>query len=1056
MSVAVHQYPYQHVGPWTQHPDPSRGLFGTHRTSVAVHQYTYQHVVHIGRLWVSASTHWTSVAVRVCPCVSVSTHKTSKAVHHTHDVRGCPPAPTGRPWLSVSTHRTSLAVRLCPWASASTHRTSLAVRGCSSAHKGRPCVSVSTHRTSVCVSVCRCVSVSTHKTSVAVHQYTYQHAGPWTQHAGPSRGLFGTHRTSVAVHQYTYQHAGPSTQHTGHGLSTLALLVDCLGDFGPRGLSVQYTQDVCGCPLAHTGCPWVSVSTHRTSLAVRVCLCVSISTHRTFVAVHQYTYQQVGPWTQHADPSHGLFGMSLAVRVCPSTHTGRPWLSISTHISTLVLGLSTLTLLVDCSGDFGPRELSVQYTQDVCGCPLALTERPCMSVSVHVCPSVSVRTHRTSMAVQQYTYQHVVHIGRLWVSASTHWTSVAVLVCPCAHTRRPRLSISTHISTLFLGLSTLCLPVDCLGDFGPRGLSVQYTRRPWVSFSTHRTSVAVRLHTQDVFGCPFVSVGVCQHTQNILGCPWLFVSTHRTSVCVRQHTQDVRVCQCVYLCVSQHTQDVRGCPSVHISARWSLDTACWPIPWSVWVILAHVGCLFSTHRTFVGVHQHTQDVLGCPCVSVGVRQHSEDVLACPWLFGSTHRTSVCLRQHTQDVRVCPSAHTGRPCVSVFVGVCPSAHTRRPWLSISTHISTLVLGLSMVALPVDCLGDFGPRGQSVQYTQAVCGCPPEHTGRPWLSVCVRMFPCVSVSTHRTSVAVHQYTYQHAGPSTQHAGHGLSTLALLVDCLGDFGTRGLSVQYTQDVCGCPLAHTGCPWVSVSTHRTSMAVRVCLCVSISTHRTFVAVHQYTYHQVGPWTQHADPSHGLFGTSLAVRVCPSTHTGRPWLSISTHISTLVLRLSTLTLLVDCSGDFGPRELSVQYTQDVCGCPLAHTERPCMSVSVHVCPSVSVSTQRTSVAVQQYTYQHVVQYTQDVRGYPSAHTGRPWLSVCVRGCPPALRGRPWLSVAVRQHTQDIRVCPSAHTGRPCVSVSTHRTSVCVSVCRCVSVSTHRTSVAVHQYTSAR
>ncbi|CAG7871045.1 unnamed protein product, partial [Brassica rapa] len=79
---------------------------------------------------------------------------------------------------------------------------------------------------SVCVRVCPCVSISTHRTYVAVHQYTYQHVGPWTQHAdpscrlfgqhaGPSHGLFGTHRTSVAVHQYTYQHAGPWTQHAG-------------------------------------------------------------------------------------------------------------------------------------------------------------------------------------------------------------------------------------------------------------------------------------------------------------------------------------------------------------------------------------------------------------------------------------------------------------------------------------------------------------------------------------------------------------------------------------------------------------------------------------------------------------------------------------------------------------------------------------------------------------------------------------------------------------------------------------------------------------------------
>ena len=75
-------------------------------------------------------------------------------------------------------------------------------------------------------------------------------------------------------------------------------------------------------------------------------------------------------------------------------------------------------------------------------------------------------------------------------------------------------------------------------------------------------------------------------------------------------------------------------------------------------------------------------------------------------------------------------------LSVFVRVCLSAHTGHLWLSISTHISTLVLGLSTLALPVDCLGDFGPRGQSVQYTQDVHGCPPAHTGHPRLSVAVR--------------------------------------------------------------------------------------------------------------------------------------------------------------------------------------------------------------------------------------------------------------------------------------------------------------------------------
>ncbi|CAG7876016.1 unnamed protein product, partial [Brassica rapa] len=57
----------------------------------------------------------------------------------------------------------------------------------------------------------------------------------------------------------------------------------------------------------HTGRPWLSVCICHTH-DVRGYLCVSVSTHRTFVAVHQYTYQHVGPWTQHAGPSRRLFG----------------------------------------------------------------------------------------------------------------------------------------------------------------------------------------------------------------------------------------------------------------------------------------------------------------------------------------------------------------------------------------------------------------------------------------------------------------------------------------------------------------------------------------------------------------------------------------------------------------------------------------------------------------------------------------------------------------------------------------------------------------------------
>ncbi|CAG7870434.1 unnamed protein product, partial [Brassica rapa] len=263
-------------------------------------------------------------------------------------VRVCPSAHTGRLWL------TSVAVHVCPCVSVSTHRTSVAVHQYTYQHVGHPWVSVSTHMTSVCVRQhtqdvcgCPCVSVSTHRSSVAVHQYTYQHVGPWTQHADPSRGLM------------------------------LLLPVDCSGDFGPRGLSVQYTQDICGCPSAHTGRPWVSIRTYRTSVAVHVCLCVSVSTHRTSVAVHQYTYQHVGPWTQHAGSSCGLFGCFWPTWAVCSVHTGRLWVSASTHRTS-----------VDVHG-------CLQHTHDVCVCPTAHTRRPWLSVcarqhtqDVCGCPSV--------------------------------------------------------------------------------------------------------------------------------------------------------------------------------------------------------------------------------------------------------------------------------------------------------------------------------------------------------------------------------------------------------------------------------------------------------------------------------------------------------------------------------------------------------------------------------------------------------------------------------------------------------------------------------------------
>ncbi|WZY93806.1 hypothetical protein YC2023_066135 [Brassica napus] len=1237
LSVCVRLCPSAYTGRPTsvcvrQHTQEVRGCpcvsVNTHRTSVAVHQYTYQH-----------AGPWTQHAGPSVHCLRDFDPR-GLSVQYTQDIRGCPPAHTGRLWLSISTHISTLVLGLSTLALTVDFSDDFGarglsiqytqdVRGCSLAHKGRPWVSVSTHRTSVGVCQhtqdfcgCPCVFVCVGQHTQDVHGCPSVHiSGRWPfpltvrvilAHVGC---LFSTHRTSVGVRQHTQDVRGCPSAQTGRlwlsisthistlgvGLSTLAVPVDWSGDFGPLGLSIQYTQDVRGSSSAHTGRPCVSVSTHRTSVAFCVCPCVSVSIHRTSYA---------GPWTQHAGPSvHCLGdfdprGLSVQytqdVRGCPPAHTGRLWLSISTHISTLVLGLSTLALPVDCSGDFGPRGLfvqytqdvrgcpthistlalpvdcsgdfgprglSVQYTQDVRGCPPAYTGRPRLSVSTDRTTHISTLVLGLSTLALpvdwsgdfgprglsiQYTQDvrgcSSAHTGRPCVSVSTHRTSVAFRVCQCvsvstnrtsyagpwtqhagpsvhclgdfdpcglslqytqdvrgcppAHTGRLWLSISTHISTLVLGLSTLALPVDCSGDFGPRGLFVQYTQDVR-GCPTHISTLALPVDCSGDFGPRGLSV---QYTQDVRGCPPAYTGCPRLSVSTDRTSVADRVCQCVSLCVRQHTHDVRGCPSVHISARWSLDSARWPFPWTGRVILAHVGCLFSTHRTSVGVRQHTQDVRVCPSAHTGRPWLSVCVSVCPsaQTGRSTHRTAVCVRQHTQDVRGCPCVsvcvcHTHRMSVAVHqytyqhagpwtqhagpwtqhagpsvhclgdfdprglsvqytqdVSGCPPAHTGRLWLSISTHISTLVLGLSTLALPVDCSGDFGPRGLSIQYTQDVRGCPSAHTGRPW---------CVSVSTDMTSVAVHQYTYQHAGPWTQHAG-------LSVHCLGDFDPRGLSVQYTQDVRGCPPAHIGRlwqsiihrgrRWVSVSTHRTSVGVcqhtqdfRSCPCVSVNTQRTSVAVHQYTYQHAGlPVDCSGD--FGPRGLSVQytqdVRGCPPAYTRRLWLSVNIERTSVAFRVcQCLSVCVR------------NHTQDVRGCPSVHISARWTSVAVRVCQCVSVNTHRTSVAVHQYTYQHAgpwiqhagpsvyclgdfdprglsVQYTQDVRGCPPAHTGRLWLTHRT-------------SVGVRQHTQDVRGCPSAHTGRLWVSVSTHRTSVAVHVCPCVSVSTDMTSVAVHQYT---
>ncbi|KAG5373739.1 hypothetical protein IGI04_042943 [Brassica rapa subsp. trilocularis] len=229
------------------------------------------------------------------------------------------------------------------------------------------------------------------------------------------------------------------------------------------------------------------------------------------------------------------------VRVCPSAHTGRPWPSVSTHRTSGCPSVHISARSVDCSGR-----------------PSAHAGRPWLSVCVRVSVSAhrtSVSTHRTSVSTRR-----------------TRRTSVAVRVCPCVrqHTQDVRQytqDVRQHTKDV-------------------RGRPSVHRGRPWPSVSTHRTSVskqrtsvAVRQHTQ----------GVRQHTQDVRVCPCVRQYTQD----VRQHTQDVRQ---YTQDVRQDTQDVRGRPSVHISA-------CWPFLWTVRVILAHVGCLFSTHRTSVSTHR---------------------------------------------------------------------------------------------------------------------------------------------------------------------------------------------------------------------------------------------------------------------------------------------------------------------------------------------------------------------------------------------------------------------------------------------------------------------
>ena len=113
----------------------------------------------------------------------------------------------------------------------------------------------------------------------------------------------------------------------------LALPVDCLRDFGPRGLSVPYTQDACGCLPAHTGRPWLFVAVLQHTHDVSGCLCVS-------VCVRQDTQDVPGCLCvsvcvcQHTQASVGVRQHTQDVRVCLLAHTGRPWMSVCSSAHT--------------------------------------------------------------------------------------------------------------------------------------------------------------------------------------------------------------------------------------------------------------------------------------------------------------------------------------------------------------------------------------------------------------------------------------------------------------------------------------------------------------------------------------------------------------------------------------------------------------------------------------------------------------------------------------------------------------------------------------------------
>ncbi|KAG5373781.1 hypothetical protein IGI04_042906 [Brassica rapa subsp. trilocularis] len=504
------------------------------------------------------------------------------------------------------------------------------------------------------------------------------------QHTQDVRGRPSAHTGRPAVHQYTYQHA-PWTVRVIFG--------------PPWGAAVhvqhrhvrQHTQDVRAvrvlsvCPSVHTG---TSAHTGRPSAhAGRPSAHAGRRGFRVCPYVRQYT-QDVRQHTQDVSQyTQDVRQHTQDVRGRPSVHISACWPFLWTvrdvrqHTQD-VRACPRVSVCPSVHQDFRGQYTAglPQYTQERPWPSVTHAGRPWHVRCVSVCrPYTQGRPCiHTGRRPQKHTGRPSAHKGRPSSHAGRPWLSVCVRVSVSTH----RTSVSTHrtsVSTHRTSVSTQRTSVAVRQyTQDVRGRPSVHTGRPWPSVSTHRTSVAVRQHTQDVRQCtqdvrgrPSAHTG-CPSAH--AGRPWLSVcvrvsvSTHRTSVSTHRTSVSTHRTS---VAVRQYTQDVRGRPSVHISARW-------PFLWTVRVILAHVGCLFSKHRTSV----------------------------------STRRTSVPVLQHTQTVRGLP---------------------------ISTYISMLTTHISMLVLPMDC-------------------------------------PCTDFGQlmHHVSTQAHQYIYQHADHTYQHAGpsHGLS--------------------------------------------------------------------------------------------------------------------------------------------------------------------------------------------------------------------------------------------------------------------------------------------